>query len=296
MAASRGGVERVLKKLRVSVEEGNFYEAHQMYRTLYFRYMSQKKHAEAIELLYSGASLLLKHNQHGSGADLCMLLIEALNNANSTVNKDIIDKICSLLRLLDQESPERAQYINAALKWSAKNESAYKSGHPDLHQQIAMTLWKEKNYCESRYHFIHSYDGKACASMLVEYATAKGYPSEVDMFVTQAVLQLLCLKNEKTASVVFYTYTEKHPDIETGPPFMKPLLNFVWFLLLAIQGGKLTVFAVLCEKYQPSISRDPSYKDYIDRIGQIFFGVATAKRRQCSSRWSLREFVAKSLC
>lgn len=41
MASSRpGGVRRVLAKCKASIEAGNFYEAHQMYRTLYFRYVS----------------------------------------------------------------------------------------------------------------------------------------------------------------------------------------------------------------------------------------------------------------
>lgn len=31
------GVSRVLQKLENSVKDGNYYEAHQMYRTLYFR-------------------------------------------------------------------------------------------------------------------------------------------------------------------------------------------------------------------------------------------------------------------
>lgn len=31
------GVQRVLAKLEASVNSGNYYEAHQMYRTLYFR-------------------------------------------------------------------------------------------------------------------------------------------------------------------------------------------------------------------------------------------------------------------
>lgn len=47
----------------------------------------------------------------------------------------------------------------------------------------------EQNYCESRYHFLHSRDGEGCANMLVEYSTARGFRSEVDMFVAQAVLQ-----------------------------------------------------------------------------------------------------------
>ncbi|EFB16467.1 hypothetical protein PANDA_013407, partial [Ailuropoda melanoleuca] len=131
----------------------------------------------------------------------------------------------------------------------------------------------EQNYCESRYHFLHSADGEGCAHMLVEYSTSRGFRSEVDMFVAQAVLQFLCLKNKSSASVVFTTYTQKHPSIENGPPFVQPLLNFIWFLLLAVDGGKLTVFTVLCEQYQPSLRRDPMYNEYLDRIGQLFFGV-----------------------
>lgn len=47
----------------------------------------------------------------------------------------------------------------------------------------------EKNYQQSRYHFIHSTDGNGCATMLIEYHIKKGYPSEVDLFIAQTVLQ-----------------------------------------------------------------------------------------------------------
>lgn len=47
----------------------------------------------------------------------------------------------------------------------------------------------EQNYSESRYHFLHSSDGEGCAHMLVEYSASRGFRSEVDMFVAQAVLQ-----------------------------------------------------------------------------------------------------------
>lgn len=47
----------------------------------------------------------------------------------------------------------------------------------------------EQNYSESRYHFLHSSDGEGCAQMLVEYSASRGFHSEVDMFVAQAVLQ-----------------------------------------------------------------------------------------------------------
>ncbi|MBV94777.1 Golgi to ER traffic protein 4, partial [Eschrichtius robustus] len=220
-ARNRGGVQRVEGKLRASVEKGDYYEAHQMYRTLFFRYMAQSKHAEARELMCSGALLFFSHGQQNSAADLSMLVLESLEKAEA----EVVDELL------------------------------------------------EQNYCESRYHFLHSSDGEGCADMLVEYSTARGFRSEVDMFVAQAVLQFLCLKNKSSASVVFTTYTRKHPSIESGPPFVQPLLNFIWFLLLAVDGGKLTVFTVLCEQYQPSLRRDPMYNEYLDRIGQLFFGV-----------------------
>ncbi|KAM4024669.1 Golgi to ER traffic protein 4 homolog [Anomaloglossus baeobatrachus] len=270
-ARNRGGVQRVEGKLRASVEKGDYYEAHQMYRTLFFRYMSQNKHAEARELMYSGALLFFSHGQQNSAADLSMLVLESLEKSEAKVTDELLENLAKLFNLMDPNSPERVAFVSRALKWSTGGSG--KLGHPKLHQLLAITLWKEQNYYESRYHFLHSSDGEGCANMLVEYSSTRGYRSEVDMFVAQAVLQFLCLKNKSSASVVFTTYTEKHPSIEKGPPFVQPLLNFIWFLLLAVEGGKLTVFTVLCEQYQPSLKRDPMYNEYLDRIGQIFFGV-----------------------
>lgn len=50
-------------------------------------------------------------------------------------------------------------------------------------------FFTEKNYVQARYHFLHSTDGKGCATMLIEYHLMKGYASEVDLFIAQAVFQ-----------------------------------------------------------------------------------------------------------
>ena len=39
-ARGAAGVARIHAKLKTSLESGNFYEAHQFYRTLYFRYVT----------------------------------------------------------------------------------------------------------------------------------------------------------------------------------------------------------------------------------------------------------------
>ncbi|XP_059144290.1 Golgi to ER traffic protein 4 homolog [Physella acuta] len=273
MASISRGVERVLAKCEACINAGNYYEAHQMFRTVSFRYNSQQKYAEAADLLYRGALILLQHNQHSSGADLSLLLLESLNKAKSPVTEETISNVTKLFEVMDPDCPERYPYLTKAINWSSKVHKEHKRGHPDLHRRFGIIFWQERNYAQARYHYIHSTDGEACAQMLLEFHRTQGYPSEVDMFITQAVLQYLCLQNKATASVCFEVYTQKHPEISQTPPYSLPLLNFIWMLLIALDGGKLAVFTVLCEKYQVSINRDPNYKEYLDQIGQTFFGV-----------------------
>ncbi|XP_020605518.1 Golgi to ER traffic protein 4 homolog [Orbicella faveolata] len=270
-----GGTQRVLQKLNKSIEDGEYYEAHQLIRTLYFRYISQKCYDEAIEIVHNGACLFLKHKQEGSGNDLALLMLECFRTAEVPVGHDALDKIRSLFELYEPGSLDRYGFIREAIKWTSDTDSSLKYGHPDLHLVCAHIFWKEKNFSDSQYHFLFTSDGQQCATMLVENATTLGFPGEADLFVTQAVLQFLCLQNLMTANLVFFKYTAQHPDFSgTGPPYQKPLLNFVWFLLLVIERkGSLSQFTVLCEKYQPSIERDPVYKEYLDRIGQLFFGL-----------------------
>lgn len=88
---SAGGIQKTLTKLRQSIAEGNFYEAHQMYRTianrsvsiscqkLWFkstptrRYSKHKKFDDAKELLRNGVLELAKSKQFGSALDLGVL-------------------------------------------------------------------------------------------------------------------------------------------------------------------------------------------------------------------------------
>lgn len=273
MSGMSRGVDRVLAKCEACINAGNYYEAHQMFRTVYFRYSGQQKFTEAADLLYRGALILMQHNQHSSGADLSLLYLDVLSKSKSTVTDTNIGQIGCLFEKMDRECPERYPFLTKAINWSSKVNKLHKRGHPDLHQRFGLIFKQERNYPQARYHYIHSSDGEGCAQLLVEFHTSYGFSSEVDMFITQAVLQYLCLQNKTTASLCFELYTQKHPAIDKGPPFGLPLLNFIWLLLIALEGGKLAVFTVLCEKYQVSINRDPNYREYLDQIGQLFFGV-----------------------
>lgn len=81
-AAIRGvhGSERILVKLNRMIAGGEYYEAHQLYRTLYFRYSNSNKYSELRHLLFDGSILFLVNGQHNSGADLAGLYLNAVSD------------------------------------------------------------------------------------------------------------------------------------------------------------------------------------------------------------------------
>jgi hypothetical protein len=229
--------ERLLNKLEKSLEREDYYESHQIYRTLYYRLLRDKRYSQLSELLLGGAIRLLTSGQHNSGADLATLYIQLLlETDNKTTNGEtiveserLLTNIQNLFQLIPAKSPERLTFVTNAIKIDFIPSA-------DIRRQFAVVLWREKNFMESRQHFVHSSDsGLDCALMLVEYQTTAGYPSEVDLFIGQFVLQVLCVRNKSMADHTFYAYTSRHPSINSpNPPFLLPLLNFLWFLLLAI--------------------------------------------------------------
>lgn len=150
-----------------------------------------------------------------------------------------------------------------------------------MHKVIAQLMWNEGNLEQARHHFLLSKDGSGCGQMLIELSQTKGFPKETDLFIAQVVLQQLCLKEISSASDTFNTYIKFHPKISrTDPPFVMPLLNFVFFLLKIIENHrKLTIFKKLCELYKTSLDRDPSYEKYLEKIGVLFFGAPNPPQR-----------------
>lgn len=281
------GIKRVLLKLENSINNGDYYEAHQMYRTLYFRYLGQKKYLELIQLLYSGSLLLLQRDQYTSGADLGILLIDVLKKSEIEPSQIYFQKVIDLFSLMSPTSPERETFVQNAVRWSMTG-SIFKTGHPNFHQKLAQVYWHEKNYASARQHFLYTQDGSGCASMLIELQQQQGYSSEMDLFITQTVLQYLCLKNKSTANEAFKSFVSNHPRIKGGPPFFFPLLNFSFFLLKTIESGQVSIFTILCEQYFSSLTKDPCFLQYIDKIGQLFFNI---QPRQNSNRGLLNSFL-----
>jgi golgi to ER traffic protein 4 len=249
--------------------------AHQIYRTIYFRYSKQEKFKELAELLLEGSQKLIAEREFQSGADLSLLLIEILQKCKYRDEefKIWMSNVAKVIESIDQNVVERETLIVRAIKWSSEcNQENPNQGHPIMHRHIAQIMSKEKNYEQARSHYLLSKDGQGCASVLIQISLT-AYKSEIDMVIVQSVLNLLVLKELPTAKETFDSYTIQHPSIRTSnPPYKTPLLNFLYFLLHLIDEPKLQSFTQLCELYKPALSRDPEYDRQLKQIGISYFG------------------------
>lgn len=108
------GVTRVLAKLEESVQAGKYYEAHQKYRTLYFRYLSQKRFDECLELLYTGAQTFLDKEEFSSGADLGSLVVDTLEKTTVTDNELWMQRLGELIAKIKPTTIERDALLVSA--------------------------------------------------------------------------------------------------------------------------------------------------------------------------------------
>ncbi|XP_014208498.1 Golgi to ER traffic protein 4 homolog [Copidosoma floridanum] len=169
---------------------------------------------------------------------------------------------------MNPTSPEREIFVQNAVKWSSNN---FMSGHPDLHQKLAKIYWREKNFTLAKFHFLYSRDSYGCALMLIELHNNHGYSNEVELFIAQVVLQLLCLKKKSIASEIFEIYVSQHPKIDGGPPYVHPVLNFLSCLLNTIESRNYGLFTTICKQYTTCLTKDPCIIQYLDKVGHIFF-------------------------
>ena len=301
MASERRGVrvERLTRKLNDLLAKGDGYEAHQMYKTIFFRYASHNQHGDAAKLAFDGALYFLSKESSSasltSGQELACMFVQAHSDGELPLDDGALERIKELLKLLGPGEDSREVFVRQAVDWSKSCDVEHaKFGHPRLHRVVALSCWQFKDFAAARWHFLHADSAEECAAMLVEFSCAKGERSEVDLFLAQSVLHLLVLQKIHQAKLLFERFVSVHPNVEEQqPPFLLPLLNFLWFLLAAAEQKLVTAFKVLRDKYSPSLKRDPSYEACLDRIGERLFGIPSSSAGRGGMEGLLQSFAGK---
>ena len=81
------------------------------------RYVKQENYEAAIDILDSGAHLLLKAGQGGSGGDLCIFLLDVYKRAGLRVESSNKTRLIVFLQAFPPGEPTRKQFLNEMIKY-----------------------------------------------------------------------------------------------------------------------------------------------------------------------------------
>ncbi|XP_010558797.1 PREDICTED: Golgi to ER traffic protein 4 homolog [Tarenaya hassleriana] len=290
-----------IEKLRKVVDEGNYYGALQMYKSISARYVSAQRFSEALDILFSGASLQLEHGQVSCGADLALLFVDTLVKATAPCNDETLDRIRYMYKLFprihvpphlvdmnDDEAVQKLQealgeakvrvesvssFLRAAVKWSSEFGGP-SSGAPELHVMLADYLYTESpelDMVRISWHFVRGEDPTKFVSTLINFM-GKCYPGEDDLAIARAVLMYLALGNMQDANFIM---DEINKQEESGQHHLQEsdLIQFISYLLQTLQRDALPVFNMLRTKYKSSIDRESLLNELLDDIAGRFYGV-----------------------
>ncbi|KNC83653.1 hypothetical protein SARC_04114 [Sphaeroforma arctica JP610] len=268
-------LQSTLKKLSESVERGEYYEAHQMYRTVYFRYYGQEKYGDALQTLSEGARLLLNKGQYSSGCDLALTIVEVYSNTHTEVNDESRERITSIYPLIPATESLRERFVTRALAWTV-DEGTNTRGDPQLHHLFGMQYYKEKSYVEAISHLIYGTDvsARALGDVLVQCALeSAGDDRHVDSVIAQPLLKLISLQDLQSANTAFSRVISKHPEIGDFPRISYPLVDLVQCLLVLCQHEAGPVFQALKNSYIPVLQDNPTCAKYVNRIGESYYRI-----------------------
>lgn len=287
-----------IEKLQKVVEEGNYYGAQQMYKSISARYVSAQRYSEALDILQSGACIQLKHGQITCGAELAVLFVETLVKGKIPYDSDALDRVRKIYKMfpqipLPQHLPDDdemeqisealgaakirvdgcSSFLKAALKWSVEF-GAHRNGSPELHVMLAEYIYSESpevDMARVSNHFVRGNSPKKFASVLVNFM-GKCYPDEDDLAIARAILMYLAMGNLRDAN---YLMDEIKKQLESNQHDFpqSDLIQFIIYLLQTLQRDALPLFNMLRASYKTSIEREPAFNELLDEIVAKFYGV-----------------------
>nr|XP_011469680.1 PREDICTED: Golgi to ER traffic protein 4 homolog isoform X2 [Fragaria vesca subsp. vesca] len=245
-----------IEKFEKVVEEGNYYGAQQLFKSITARYVAAQRYPEALDILESGACIQLKHGQVTCGAELASLFVETLVKGKFPYNDETLVRVRKIYKQfpkipvpqqlgdLDDDMQRLSEtlgtaktcvegcssFLKAAIKWSAEF-GAPRAGAPEIHVMLANYMYFESpevDMVRVAQHFVRGNNPKEFASTLVHFM-GKCYPGEDDVAIARAVLMML--------------------------------------------RDAFPIFNMLRSNFKSSLDREPSFHELLDEIAEKFYGV-----------------------
>jgi hypothetical protein len=278
---SSGPKANILQKVKSLLEEGNYYDAHQLYRTACNRYVKANNHEKAIKLLKSGAHTLADHQQYNSTIDLMNYMLELYVKNKTSLTKESLK--------IPHTVHARKQFVTNIIHWTIKVGYG-PTGYPELHDYIGFRYWKEGNVSDAERHFFLGTEEGATAwgEMLYDLSKTSSDTTRGTL-ITRAVLQYLSGRQINSAQVVLNTFKrllkEESADfvVDTIPfgqaetqqiqieIYRIPLVNYCTMVILAVEHDAHEQFMQLKNHYKYEL--DDSLNELVKKVAEHCFDV-----------------------
>ncbi|ORZ34847.1 hypothetical protein BCR44DRAFT_127842 [Catenaria anguillulae PL171] len=290
--------DRVLNKLKLALESGDYYSAHQMYLTVCNRYVKGKKIDAAVDLLTNGAKLLCEHKQFGSALDMASVVLKTWTDEEVAVDDKTLGRLFELMDLFAGDSREFNELMKNGIKWTSKC-GEFSTGEPALHHHVGVTFANVGKVDEAHRHFMLGTTDSAASVAVLLLNNGRDNNLTTDQMASTAmvpVLQYLSSLRIAHALTLFNTFVRHleqiDPEIKSKSiptpatttnhftVYTSPVLNFVHLVLLAAQRGPAAAggYQALCGQYlaQPNASA----QELLERVGETVFGMKSRRAQQ----------------
>ena len=100
---------KLQQRIQAAQDEKRYYEAHQLYKTVYYRFSLRKKYAESLEYLLQGVKFFLEHQQWESGSDLACLYVDVLIKSRREITDSNLRDLCNFVSAMPSTCADRGK-------------------------------------------------------------------------------------------------------------------------------------------------------------------------------------------
>ncbi|CAM9224647.1 unnamed protein product [Chrysoparadoxa australica] len=293
----RRKAESISSRLKSRIEDGDYYEAAQLYKSSAARLNAQGKAQQSMELVTEGAVAMAKKEKLNAATELGLLLVESLEKEDQVITEESGHLLVSIAEAYPHACVEQVSFLKAAVRWSGPSllpsmlrlrlllaRGLLATNEPGLAaRQFGASVALEGKVASS-----NGDDGTANKSstdvsanetgdFINEYAdmikawSKQGYGSERDLFLCRAVLHLLALKSPGPAAALWAKVCPAEGHAHSD------LCTFTWLLLqLALHGPQppteeaMKAFMMLKDHpaCMQALSRDPELQSFVITCGE----------------------------
>lgn len=264
---------RFIRNLDLKVEAGDFYDAHQLCRSIFERYSKRKDVQGGLAFAEKYAEIFASHEQYELTVNLGQRSLEMLRALQIVPSLELIDRMATFLLLCPPDSTDvKYEFANQLIGWSKGceqfgDDEEVLNGSKTLQALVADAYLNERKFGNAQNHMVFCDDASSMAELLIQWQ-AWGYPSETHFFTLRLICILLSREKIDVAKQVL-----SHIGIDWDADDVPAPLQAAYFLWASTHEKSHELFDLTSRKYALIFRVDPMFSRLMSVIEANVFGV-----------------------